>query len=768
MERRYLVIRSASIKDNQFFSNIIQQFSDLLKTCSKEEILSVDGSVISPAPGASFSLPPNVSWQTSNEVSTDLSEVYSHSTDSLADLASSVHQLLDTLPPPGTCQLALLWVCDAPPSAPSPQLYGALQRARAWHGASLTLVTKTLASPPGWLTSLRAEVVSEADLDEDIGLTEFLSPYLAWRGALAFQVDPLNKVRLPGFELHLDQGDIQTIIQRVYPQPRKSRVIKRYFSQEMEVVTSVPVSSVLAQPQYLTGERVELKIPVLDNDELSENFMTDIGESGLGYILKLKYSSDKGEYDMNLLKTEHWKQSVINCNFSLDCPCPVLGVDVSSVNILVFDDPREDSDCARATLKKYGVVLKNTCDLTKLYSFQQSCSQSIINTGDMEAVVTGISQFNFDDSFIKLKRYVRQVQAKVLQMLKETNSELLINEKVEDILISVQEEILNQYEALVDRRKIDKNDTHKVTATLQTIGDNKRASNSEDWQEVRFLNYLATISDKEEEDRAAQSKMLKPSQEEFVVLEAKELIKYFDVNGLPTKSLEEVDIKKKNCPLRPQKSSADYISMRDKHFTEIPNTDFSLKGFRFNEDKDFSTIEFTQFHDVYYNTGTVAEDFDTECKNYRDCMVGPHRETMSTFSSGSSANTRVKLVTRRPSEKIDKKEKTVKQERRVSPRKKPVLQNVTDKNVQVRRKTINEKSRLDTSKDSDKGEARRQSGGDRAAPGELSEMHKKKLRIAVYDALHRNKVDEKNPLFKKCFPKLFQICKMYVIEGFEE
>ena len=89
--------------------------------------------------------------------------------------------------------------------------------------------------------------------------------------------------------------------------------------------------------------------------------------------------------------------------------------------------------------------------------------------------------------------------------------------------------------------------------------------------------------------------------------------------------------------------------------------------------------------------------------------------------------------------------------------------------MQVRRKTV-EKSRLDTSKNSDKGDARRKSGGggEAPAPGELSEMHKKKLRIAVYDALHRNKVEEKNPLFKKCFPKLFQICKMYVLEGFDE
>ena len=40
-----------------------------------------------------------------------------------------------------------------------------------------------------------------------------------------------------------------------------------------------------------------------------------------------------------------------------------------------------------------------------------------------------------------------------------------------------------------------------------------------------------------------------------------------------------------------------------KTFDRIPDTDFSLKGFRFKEEQDFSSIEFTQFHDVYYNTG---------------------------------------------------------------------------------------------------------------------------------------------------------------------
>ena len=117
--------------------------------------------------------------------------------------------------------------------------------------------------------------------------------------------------------------------------------------------------------------------------------------------------------------------------------------------------------------------------------------------------------------------------------------------------------------------------------------------------------------------------------------------------------------------------------MMSQYFDPIPPTDHSFKGFRFKEEKDFSTVEFTQYHDVYYNTGLVAETYDTDCKNYRDCMVGPHRETKSTFSCGDAASTRLKVISRRPSENLEKK-KEVRQERRSSPRKKAVpLQNIS-------------------------------------------------------------------------------------------
>lgn len=41
------------------------------------------------------------------------------------------------------------------------------------------------------------------------------------------------------------------------------------------------------------------------------------------------------------------------------------------------------------------------------------------------------------------------------------------------------------------------------------------------------------------------------------------------------------------------------------------------------------------------------------------------------------------------------------------------------------------------------------------------EIHKQKLRNAVYEALVDKGIDEKHKLFRSCFKKLFDICKMY-------
>ena len=604
------------------------------------------------------------------------------------------------------------------------------------------------------------------------GLLEFLSPSLTWRGSLSFSDTQLSHVSLPGFELH------HTRDQR-HPSTGAGRgEVRRHVSAQLEVVAPVSVTSVLAQPQLVSGERLELRTPLLDDDQddLSRHFMTTgFPDPDSGYLMKLKYSLDKPKLDQNMLKTEQWKKKVINCEFS-NHPQPGLGSDVHSVNVLVFDEEAaDDSDCSRATLKKTVVVLKNAEDLGQLYNLRQSLSQQETDIEDVETVVSGLQKFEFDSgNLTKLKHYIRNVQDKVFDLLNESKHHLLERHSEETLLIAIQDEILKNVEMVIrSNGNIDRNDIDQCRKSLEDREEhvNKTVNSiTDDWQEVRFLKYLSLYSEQEEQERLAQIKMMKPSEEEYVLLEARELIKYFDSNGLPNKPGEEVEVKNNKGSLRPQKCSEDYEKLMKQNFDIIPDTDFSLKGFKFKEEKDFSKIEFTKYHDVYYNTGLDAESFDQQTKTYRDCKVGTLRETKSTFSADDGSSTRMKVTTK----KIVVKEKTV-TERRSSPRKKvsQPLNNISNKKptvVTAARKTRPDKSenKLDVSRSSDKSGDRRKSGGQESWGGELTEVNRKKLRVAVYTALLSHKIDEKNPLFKKCFPKLFSICKMYIQDGPDE
>ena len=451
----------------------------------------------------------------------------------------------------------------------------------------------------------------------------------------------------------------------------------------------------------------------------------------------------------------------------------------------MFDEEhREDSDCSRATHKKTAVVLQNVEDLGHLYNLRQSLSRQETNIDDIESLVTGLRKFEFDSgNLTRLRSHIRKVQSKVVQILTECDHSMLSEHKLEDILIAVQEEIMKNVENVIKANgNVNKEDIGKVAKSMEASSKNKviQNDNTDDWQEVRFLKYLSLYSEKEEQERIAEAKLMKPNDEEYVLLEAKELIKYFDANGLAAKDLEEVDVKLKNCPLRPQKGRGEYEDMMSQHFDSIPDTDFSLKGFKFKEEKDFSQVEFTQYHDVYYNTGLVAENHDLQSKNYRDCMVGPHRETKSTFSINDNSSTRMKVISKKSSDQsIKAPDKQPIQQRRSSPRKKisHPLANIANKKpskliATAKRQSLDKSdSKLNVSKGSDKGDSssRRRSGhGQESWNGELSEVNRKKLRVAVYTALLGNKIKEDNPLFKKCFPKLFNICKMYLQDGPDE
>ena len=282
----------------------------------------------------------------------------------------------------------------------------------------------------------------------------------------------------------------------------------------------------------------------------------------------------------------------------------------------------------------------------------------------------------------------------------------------------------------------------------------------------RFLEAHDEIVAKEKEKKEGAN-LLAPPDHDYVVLEAKELMKYFTKEGEPIKELEEVRVSSRRCLQRPQKTKEEYNSFLKDNFDRVAKGDFQFSGFKFKgsnlEGTSFSTMEFTQYHDVYYNTGDGAETQDLECKERKDKLVGMARETGSTISAVAQP------------QRLKVEKKTSSTSRRSSPRKALVpiasspLKQVEAKGslgkskaelIKVaqnpaRRSLVASSSSGVNSKDSQK-----KNQGD-----DLTDTNRKKLRTAVYESLLRKNIKEKMPLFRPCFAKLFNICKMYVIEN---
>eukprot|EP00092_Neocalanus_flemingeri_P026589 GFUD01028818.1.p1 GENE.GFUD01028818.1~~GFUD01028818.1.p1 ORF type:complete len:828 (+),score=221.61 GFUD01028818.1:45-2528(+) len=790
MERKLIVLKTFC--DTQvgadFTENITTQISSIVKQCSQG---SPDPTHPLATAGLSYCVLPQSSWtkvegEQSLSTAVKTADSCSSSEESLSCLSTSLHTALDQLADPGTYLLSLLWLCDSLPTAFPPALYGSLQRAVSWHSASISVITSTATCTevPSWLAPLRAEVLPLSYLCSCHGLQEFLPPDLIWRGSLAFYQEPnLTPLTLPGFELHLDKDLLTSTLAALDLQGEgvvSASTFPRYFSPHLELVSSVSLSSVISCPHLLTSERFLLKTPILEQDDCSNQFMTSAFQSpDMAMVLKLKFSVDKPKTDLSLMKTDHWKSSVINCNFSPTPPCPSMGVDVSSINILIYDDPDTEGDCSRSTHQKAAVMLKNIQELGQMSCLRQVLSKQEIQMEAVREVVEG-KIFHVDDTkHIQLKQFIRRVQTKVLENLHEHNSEFLKNNDIEDILIAVQDKLMqhvgiSMYTTVSEQNidDLEENIELKKEAAVKNIAD------ADDWQEKRFLRFLKLHSEQEEKNLQSKS-ILKPSEEDYVLLEAKELLKFFDKNGLPTKPLEPAEAKNK-CPLRPQKTELDYRQMMKDNYENIPATAHSYKGFKF-KGEDFSKVEFTQFHDVYYNTGVSAEAYDLECKNLRDCMVGPSRETECTFSVGRDT-TRIKLGTKKSEDPVGQTLPLKKlQPTRSSPRKKatlsvPIKKPVSHK-LSPRTRKLGYKQQPaqkagkdlaaaagDTKKIATKADnsEKRKSGGE---TGELSDLNRKKLRSAVYQALLTKDIEEKHDLFRPCFAKLFNVCKMYVVDA---
>lgn len=549
-----------------------------------------------------------IEWEnicTSWENEADLSQppVASPSPTSLSE---NLHSFMDQLPSDGPCAYLfdVIWLTDMIPSSKKMPscLYGALKRAVEWHGANIFILSSKLDCrfTASFTKELRAEILS---IDAE-SLQEAMDARLFWRGSLAFfDDDSMSFVHLGRFELSCDDADAT--------QKSQANVL---MSRRLKIVSKCSFATIPAY--FLTSKRLCLRTSLLDaDDDTSEEFFNDedMFASDNCVIAKLERHEAKSNGSFRPKRngsdrdTESWKKAILQGTYERDVDHDLAGKSLQSTYFVIFNKAAGSTQFEeRNCIEKQCIVLDPNVPLaSQAKSFEVITDTLMANNPTPPATVLN-QEFQVMESFPNvenLKEFVDCALAEIIKEMKSRNPDKQFDdEQLEQDALSVISKFLQgQFE--VGKATLDK--TSNDCDGCQSLPF--QGYECIPCDDRRFLSFIQHCKQQTEEKRLTESQaVMAPSGNSFVVLEAGEMLKHFDKNGLPKKTKDLTVLK----PIGKKMASA------------ISETE--LKG-----PAKWPDILLTQYHDVYYNVTENSEKNDATNAKIQQMYVGS-RETAST------------------------------------------------------------------------------------------------------------------------------------------
>ncbi len=506
--------------------------------------------------------------------------------------ATDLHLLMDHLPKygPNEFLLDIVWITDGLPAVKKLpiSLFGALKRAVDWHGAAVTVIvpkSEDLDKDFCYLKELKAERISLSAALES--LSEFVDPSIFWRGSIAFfNEEDMSFENLDGFEL------VST--DKSCPQ------IPGLISQRLKVLHTCTISSI--PPFYVTGQKFWLRKSLTsDDDDLAEEFLESkdyFGDTNC-VIVKLENLSKSNSSstfmeakNKNRRTTEAWKKFVVAAADSdhIDQDGPLANKSLDSTYFVICDDSQNGSTNfeERNCLEKLCIILDPsvvTGGLAKSFDVVHDIIGREGNgaaDGETEPDLDiRLKQLNVKCEFSQLMGVLSSLEEKFVNYLNEKHPEspYLNPEKLPHVLNHVKAKLIqewfNNYDgdevAIQDRRK------NPAFASMPLNGYEPVQDITES-EERRFLAFVQHWKNKKEEKRRQlQGDGTMQARENFVVLEAKEILKLFTPNGSPMKKEDRVEIRGNRVLKTPA------------NVDELKNAD------------NWPDLLLVDYHDLYYN-----------------------------------------------------------------------------------------------------------------------------------------------------------------------
>ncbi|XP_054898019.1 mdm2-binding protein [Poeciliopsis prolifica] len=470
----------------------------------------------------------------------------------LEEAADGLHQLTDKLPPPGKALLDVLLLASAEQSPPAKDLLpllGALKHMACWQAAKINIVTQNISGWEKVASSLSAGLLEPADLFNLIDYREL------WRGGLVIREKKyVSELRFDGFSLRCPAHRIvdSGLFQAPTMSDKVNSEVFHYYAPVLDLVQVVDLSEL---PTFLmsnihfelglSGKSVKAKLLL---DQLSALR----GKVGALFSLSCMITPIT-QPPASQLSSQRWKECLSRTPKSFLVP----DVEVKGESAVYFLLVQGADD-----------VGSGTCTVRLMHSHNQLNGAAAMATLSSllreKPFSSGEADDNFlhpllclqGDSLLRRERKVAQVQALVLKeylrQKEETSAPCLVPvNDLKAILNLAREQYLKMFDSTLPvTEKYLTNEQPAEHTELQTV-----FQQPSDWPERSVLHNIENLQRKRQRKRlgllgpGSTESLLGPKDSQrgsSALLDAKELLKHFTSDGLPTGELQPLAINRGN------------------------------------------------------------------------------------------------------------------------------------------------------------------------------------------------------------------------------
>ncbi|XP_068616526.1 mdm2-binding protein [Brachionichthys hirsutus] len=473
----------------------------------------------------------------------------------LEEIAEGLHQLSDKLPPPGKALLDVLLLGSAEQSPPIKDmlpLLGVLKHMSCWHAAKITIVTQ---HTTGWQKAasyLSADLVEATDLESSIDCREL------WRGGILIREKKnVSELRFDGFSLRspVHQTSGSSLLEGPYitTDHQMQSEVFHYYTQVLDWIQLFDLSDL---PNFLiSGTQFELSVSgkSMKAKLLFDQLRSLRGKVGALFSLTCTVTPN-AQPAASQLSSQRWKESIVKRPQSLTVPdVEVRGETVHYFLLVQGSDNIESEACWVRMLSSDGQIngaaaMATVSALLRERSPSSSSDEGVLGILHPLPLVQGADLQKRERKLAKVQAFVVK---EYLKRKEETSpsGEIPLND-LKFILRRTREKYLKMIDSTLPCAASCMTDELPNTAAnnsdLQTV-----SLLESDWPEKSVLHNVENLQRRRQKRRfgllgSGSSDSLLGRKDNTkgspALLDARELLKHFTSDGLPTGELQPLAI----------------------------------------------------------------------------------------------------------------------------------------------------------------------------------------------------------------------------------